>query len=1171
MRTIARFMDARSTTEGKLVSVLLSALLIISFLNVAMFTDFAGAAEVDTPETNEASELKDQITDKSDTETDGPETEGKVSVQNETTGENTSSGNETDSNESGNQDPGSSSNTTQPGENNTTEGEGEESTPTAPGATFDATTGTLTITGIDYLDQAAALAYVAECGTAAANVQALVLKDVVEVAPYAFHQSLWTALESVNIDNTKVIGDHAFSGARALKSVTLTRIGKIGTDAEDSLKGNAFAECRQITSLTMRDVDFVGAEAFRQCNALSDLTMENVKSFGRSPFSYCFALTSLSLDGAAVDKGGDGIGSLGKTMFHECTGLTNVTIRNINDVPEQMFNGCTALETVVLEDVGTIGSKVFNRCSSLSGAEIRNVSTVGKDAFSNCTALRTLQVENVGEIGETAFLSNKNLKSASLSNVDVIGVNAFASCVNLETVNITDVDVISKYAFYNCKNLESISLNGKVDTIGQYAFWKCSKLTTVNMSDVRFIDNYAFWQCEALTTINSLGNVKERIGGFAFYGCKNLTGLSVADLTKMGFIGNHKEILDRVKSILDGKFQLDDVDEIKPLERESGWPAGAIGQDKRWNTYENGTQLMEQARWQNESAGEAEIKFNAYYTGKKQMDYIFVADLSGSMAQLGNPEDQNARFYDMQSKLLDMTGKLLGTPGYDCRVAIVTFGGLFNNAETYNKIDFTNDEDRVNKHILDLEPLNENTDYGLGLGIALQVAQGQEEGRNTTVVFLSDGAPNVDNHNDSQGTLAAKAIKDLGIDIHGVLHSPTAASRENASKIMHKVCTTVYESTDTESFGKAMNQAFASAYGEHTVTIPINATDFNMGEWRLPEGSGDTVDYADGVLTWHIKGMPFTNHELTYTMNLKAENLNRIGSYSYKLNNENASFNNGAGASVGINLTLSRSVAQPVQPTPMGNYQVVHEYYTDGVLDGTEVENLTAQVGTQILASEVTPRPNYRGNEYELSGSNGSLTVTGGNNDVLVLRYNRTAQAEPPVTPDVPVTPDTPQPPVTPGPIPNVPVPTLPTPNPVTPAAPTTPTATPVATTPAPATTAAAPATAVPTAAVEPAATETIQDNATPQAETASASPRSNEIAEPIAEEETPMGAFDEPKCSTHWMILIGIIATLIYGIVVVRRRLSMAEDISDFENRILGRAENPEAEVAPAVGQQAL
>ena len=58
MRSIARFMDARNTAEGKFLSILLSVLLVFSFLNVTMFTERAGADE-----TVESTELVDQVND----------------------------------------------------------------------------------------------------------------------------------------------------------------------------------------------------------------------------------------------------------------------------------------------------------------------------------------------------------------------------------------------------------------------------------------------------------------------------------------------------------------------------------------------------------------------------------------------------------------------------------------------------------------------------------------------------------------------------------------------------------------------------------------------------------------------------------------------------------------------------------------------------------------------------------------------------------------------------------------------------------------------------------------------------------------------------------------------------------------------------------------------------
>lgn len=60
-------------------------------------------------------------------------------------------------------------------------------------------------------------------------------------------------------------------------------------------------------------------------------------------------------------------------------------------------------------------------------------------------------------------------------------------------------------------------------------------------------------------------------------------------------------------------------------------------------------------------------------------------------------------------------------------------------------------------------------------------AANKQEGRNTVVVFLSDGAPNRATSGDMDGTKAAAEIKALDVPIYGVLHSPTAAQYDSAS------------------------------------------------------------------------------------------------------------------------------------------------------------------------------------------------------------------------------------------------------------------------------------------------------------------------------------------------------------------------------------------------------
>lgn len=650
--------------------------------------------------------------------------------------------------------------------------------------------------------------------------------------------------------------------------------------------------------------------------------MQNIGTIDEEAFQWCEGLTSIDLSG---------VKKLERSAFTFCNGLTEVTLANI-ELGTNPFYQCKNLASVTLDNATFAGVNTFDGCASLKNVTLKNMDTVGNNMFINCANLEKVSISNVKNIGATLFSGKANLKEVSITGENVtIGQSAFLRCSALSKVELKGVTAIDSYAFQYCKSLESIELDGvstihdyafsrtglknatltNIGTIGQYAFWDNGSLETVTMNDIDSIANYAFWNCSNLQTIDSLSNVKTSIGGFAFYGCSSLTGLTVADLTKMGYIGSNDEIMKRVQAILAGKFNLDNAENINELGLEEGWAAGEVGKSSNWNAYDNGTQIMEQARWADENAGVAEVKVDAYYTGEKQMDYIFVADLSASMAQLGNAEDNNARFYDMQSKLMDMTGKLLNTPGYDCRVAIVSFGGEHNNNATQNSSGFLSQSGEVTSYIKGLAPLNENTDYGLGMQKALELAQGNTN-RNTVVVFLSDGAPNRNTSGDQDGTIAAQAIRDLKVPIYGVLHSPSASQASSAEKKMEAVCDYVYKSTDTPSFGQAMNSAFAAAYGNNTVTIPVNARDFNINNLNASAG---TVEYNDGVITWTLSGMPFTQHTLTYNMNLTEENANRVGTYEYDLNNGNAHFGD-TGASAGLSLSLSRTVADPANPDP---------------------------------------------------------------------------------------------------------------------------------------------------------------------------------------------------------------------------------------------------------------
>lgn len=201
---------------------------------------------------------------------------------------------------------------------------------------------------------------------------------------------------------------------------------------------------------------------------------------------------------------------------------------------------------------------------------------------------------------------------------------------------------------------------------------------------------------------------------------------------------------------------------------------------------------------------------------------------------------------------------------------------------------------------------------------------------------------------------------------------------------MKEVCSviegekTVFESTDTESFGKAMNAAFAAVYSANTVTIPVNAEEFDVS--GLSVTAGEAV-YNNGTITWTINDMPFTQHTLTYTATLKEELANRVGTYSYSINNGDATFGNN-GAHVGLDLTLSRTV----DPEPDDSddddgptYYTLTINYVDeeGGILASETRRVAAGSTYTVTAQSIE---GYTADEEVVTGtmpaSNTTITVT---------------------------------------------------------------------------------------------------------------------------------------------------------------------------------------------------
>lgn len=1191
MRTIARFMDARNTAEGKFLSVLLSVLLVFSFLNVTMFTDYAGATEGEEATSfvgEKSSGPMQEVTELSDGQVGG-EKNATATDEADASENSADSLEENESNKistdkdfdkvvedepiakktnSGKDEVSALSVVNMEGE--VSEAEITEDAIDCPFTAEKIGTGEYVISGEgvfsgEFLFEGKKTTFpkLGYCAVKKLTLEEGItgiaedtfkeyyvgrgLREIVlpttltTIGARAFYGGV---LEKINLDNVKSIGSEAFSANDKLSSygngLTELTIPAGMTEVDP----NAFSGMRALTKVTIEEgVSSIGVQAFMSCPKLETIIIPStLKKIGEKAFSNCTALQTIGTDeGKCVFVGIECIGS----QAFESSGVTDVEIKGSGTtiLEDYAFYGLRKLSSLKMESIQSVGTSAFSYCDGLQDVQLEKVQSVGANAFCYCDGLQNVLLRDIKNIGSMVFAYCPNLQNLSMRNVSLPDKAYPFYNTGSEEMNIdADSCNLGTYSFWNCKAQKASLRN--LEKIGQYTFYQSPALKNVELENVDALGSYCFYGCSELEHIDGIAEVS-RIDGYAFYGCRNLKGLTIEDITKMGFNGNYADVSERVQAILAGRFKLDNAPDITEITGDD-WESVKVSKSDNWNTYEDGMQIVQQARWMEGTDDTvAEVKVDAYYTGQKQMDYVFVADLSSSMAQLGNNDDSNARVYDMQSKLLDMSSELLNSNDfYDCKIAMVTFGGLFQGKQTVEATGFIGEAAELNNSIKGLAPYYENTDYGLGLSEALKlVQQNKAAGRNTTVIFLTDGAPTANGSGDQNGTTAAQAIRNEGAQIFGVLHSAPAQVA-----VMDEICDTYYASHDTESFGMAMNLAFAAAYPKHTVTIAVNS---NFGEVQGLEVSVSSgfasYDAARHEIVWTLdQAMPFTKHTLTYRQILNADQAELIGSHTYNTNN-GVGVITGASASVSVESPqLSRIVAEPVL---IGGYRVVHEYYTDGELDGTYTERLTAEVGTVVRASNVPAREGYNGNVYELTQANGSLTVTKDGDDAVTLRYYRTTTPAPIPTP-TPVPTPTPTVVVTPAAVTSAP----------TPAAPAAP-ATPAPAAPAPA---AAPAAAAPVPVAEP-----IEDDATPQAAAAAERTPLAETEE-IEDEATPMGAFDEPHCWVHWVMLLGILITAAYGLVVVRRRLHLADDVDDYEKQVLG-IEDEAPEAVPADGRQAL
>lgn len=706
----------------------------------------------------------------------------------------------------------------------------------------------------------------------------------------------------------------------------------------------------------------VGNYAFSECYKLKSFPFDHVSAVGEGAFKRA-AFTEVKLSNLS--------GDIGDFAFYGNESLASVTVSAgaadtyIGTQAFALLSKGNALQKVKISGEGTlrIGNSGLNAGKTFSWQ--LSLETVDLSGFSGSVSL-----------GDLVFLSDSSLKNISLgenTTISHVGYACFSGCTALAQ-DFLDFAKLTGSVARAAFSISTKPDQGALTGLKELDLSNVTEIGAFAMAAERKYEDYGYTDLTSVT-LDRL----ERLHAYAFQGASNINwdNANIPEAAKLAYsdvLVSGDTIWQRVLNIMDGKFTLDSDGYSTPLApSDNGWEDSKSGEENgvEYDT----TQLTKAAKWTNTDKTKAEVELRFAYAPKEQMDFVFVLDTSTSMADWYDLESQDddleipveqetkaqyAKMYEMQSKVADITEKLLSSEQLDSRVAVVAFGNdinfysqgseqlstmLTNAGESFNSLPSSagfytaNDLDTAIGNIRNI-PCKGSTYYYTGLWYAsYYVWAAAAAERDVTVVFLSDGEAMDGGDSDFEYYLNyySNYIKNpdpnvgYGKNIFGVMYKEVPT--ENDKKYIKMACSEdkVYLASDTEEFSDAINRAIYTALNSFTLTDQIGE-DFEAVTRENISVDGGTVllDQDGRIITWSFdEPVPYKTYTMTIQLDLKQTEGGEYPAGSFATNKGDALLND-RDSEKPVNKVASPALSRTDAPE---TYTVI---YTDGV-EGEEV------------------------------------------------------------------------------------------------------------------------------------------------------------------------------------------------------------------------------------------